>query len=190
MFQNVMIGTRSTKKTKALSLGNSVATAFQSFDVLPLNPASAGYNGVFSAGHDGTVTANRVKIVPYAEGPAGSNFSLRLYGWDVLESPDPGGRLVWVPQMLAEFACTTCNRSGPVNTSPVVSNYFLLDSERLCDTMTLTQGGLGWMGEVVSTGPGTDLIAFAVVDIRGCRFYSYDFAQIDNVGMNALTGTA
>ncbi len=122
------------------------------------------------------------------QAPAGNQFSVRLYGWRAAENPPGLGRPVWIPYLICELACTTCNRQGPPNTAPPgnPSNYMLGPDESLCDTISLTQGSLGLTGLINSTGPGTDLIAYAIVELTAPRYFQFDFGAIDSIPMNCL----
>lgn len=187
-MQNVVIDNRSEPLMQALLNGDSQNAAWTSFDMTPVKPSG---DGVWSAGDSGGIHApQRLFLLPYCEGLAGSNFSVRIYGWNGVENPDGGpNRNVWIPYLLAELACVACNRFGPPLAGPIPQVYagrFIQPDEAACDTITLTQGGLGLTGEIVSTGPGTDLIAFAIVELRGCKLFQFDFQQTDPVPMNCL----
>ena len=201
----MLLETLSTQLRKALTR-NSYAGAFgttplnndgttgytQTFDI---NEDAPSGEGSFQWGYLGDHGPNRILLIPFAEAAAGANFSFRIYSWRELSWPS-GATVVdeWIPLFLAEFACTTCNRAGAAADTPSVSTNTLLDSERVCDTITLTQGSLGTgpsgSGFINSTGPGTDLVAYAFVDVGGARFVSFDFQQIDPVGMNCLWARA
>ncbi len=191
-MMNVIIDSRSEPLMQALQFGDSQNTAWTSYDMTGSVPTG---DGVWPAGHGGQLAPQRLFILPYCEGQAGSNFSVRVYGWRGIEQPDGGAnRNVWIPFLLAELACVSCNRFGPANTGPTppqpYAGRFIQADEALCDTITLTQGSVGPTGEVVSTGPGSDLIAFAIVELRGARFFQFDFQQTDPVPMNALWARA
>ncbi len=49
-------------------------------------------------------------------------------------------------------------------------------------TMTQDQ----YEAQIVSNGAGSQFAAYAIVELRGCRKFSFEFEQSDNVGMNAL----
>ncbi len=174
---------------------------FMSIDMLPTNPSQAGaldqVDGVWRAGHDGAFAAQRLFLLPYCNGQPGTNFSMRIYGWRGIDNNAKMGQtgtsyLVWVPYLLAEFACISCNRFGPPSTNPPGGVQRLIPpSYAMCDTITLTQGALGLTGEIDSTGPGTDLIAFAILELRGSRYFQFDFNATDpNVLMNCLWARA
>ena len=177
-----------TPYSTALQNGNSSAVSFA-----PLGPQQAPFvpgDGVIgdNTNYDHLFTQNAIKVLPKSDGPAGSQFSLRLYGWAPVNKPDAGNiPTIWIPHFIVELLCTTCNRTG-------FPGDYLLDNERLCDTISLTQGvvgNIGWGGGFInSTGPGTDLIAWAVINTTGFRFIQFDFQQVDMVGMNCFWARA
>ena len=165
---------------KALAL-NSTAGTFQ--PMMPSGSMPSG-DGIYDAGLAGMYSAKQIVLLPYADGGAGSSFSLRLYGWRAVGA-DPN-TWVWVPMLLVELSCTTCSAPGPIPPYGTLSVDLILDSERFCDTLGVVNGSVGpGEGEVVSQ-PGTDLIGFAVVYLRGCQRFQFDFQQTDRVGMNCL----
>jgi hypothetical protein len=193
---DVTIVTVSLNLIKALGLENSQQPVWNA-GIVPLTQAPANqstypagtppsawvFPGVFNAGAGGNFTQTRIRMLPYCNGPPGSQFSFRLYGWrDVVYPEGNPNALVWVPEFDAEFACTSCAAPGP--TDPNVR--MILPTENFCDTITLTQGNLGPTGFINSTGPGTNLIAYAVAELGGCRKFQFDFQQTDPVGMNLL----
>ena len=188
---NVIVDSRSEPLNQALLLGDSQNTAWTSYDMLGLPPVG---DGIWAAGHGSVHAPGKLFILPYCEGLAGSNFSVRVYAWRSVEQPNGGpNQNVWVPVLLCELACISCNRFGPPLPGvlpPVGNGRFIQADEAMCDTITLTQGSLGPTGEICSTGPGTDLIAFAVIELRGARFFQFDFQQTDPVPMNCLWSRA
>ena len=190
-MRDVIISNRSEPLSQALRLGDSQNTAWTSYDMQALKPSG---DGVWSAGEGGVDAPQRLFLLPYCEGLAGSNFSMRVYGWRGVEMPNGGpNQNVWIPFLLAELACVACNRFGPPLPGvlpPVGNGRFIQADEAMCDTITLTQGALGLTGEICSTGPGTDLIAFAIVELRGVKAFSFDFQQTDPVPMNCLWARA
>lgn len=182
--------------TKALTQGNSQAASWSPPIILGADPRTAYADGMVRTDDGNSISPQRLLLLPYCEGAAGQGFSMRLFGWRQLKEPDninpgtstvtPGATVaslgVWIPTLLAEFACTSCNQGGPVNASGQVS--LIQPNENFCDTITLTQGALGLTGLINSTGPGTDLIAFAVVELLGAQRWSWDFQRGDAVNMN------
>jgi hypothetical protein len=183
----VEIMTRSTDWQKALVVNDvsflwtSIITVVKPFQLQAANWPL----GIFDAGEGGEVGPNLIQVQPYCYGPAGSQFSMRMYGWRPVGMGEPMlGTLmgVWVPQFLVEFACIACNQPG-------INGRTIDVAENFCDTITLTQGSVGSRGEINSTGPGTDLIASAEVDLRGAKRFSFTFQQTDAVSMNSLWTT-
>ena len=177
-----------TPYSTALQNGNSVATSFASLDTVqaPFVPT----DGVVgdNTNYDHLFGPNGLKLIPHGEGAAGAQFSMRLYGWSPVNKPDAGNiPTIWIPHFIVELLCTMCNRAG-------MPGDYLSETERLCDTITLTQGVIGnngWGGGFInSTGPGTDLVAWAVINPTGFRFLQFDFQQIDPVGMNCFWARA
>ena len=166
---------------KALALGNSTAGTF--YPLLPSRSMPSG-DGVYDAGLAGMYSPRQVLLLPYADGSVGSSFSLRLYGWRNV-GPDPN-TWVWVPMLLVELSCTTCIAAGPVPPFGTLSVASILDSERFCDTLAVVNGSVGPGEAELVQQPGTDLIGFAVVYLRGCQRFQFDFQQTDPVGMNCL----
>lgn len=173
--------------TKAFQQGNSPADAWSSFDATGSRPEKVYTDGTIVTARDmEIITAQRLFVMPYCEGP-GLSFSMRVYGWQEIARPDPIGQpagkdavLVWIPFLIVELACTSCNRAGPD------MNRLLRPIENLCDTITVTQGTTGFRGNVVSTGPGTDLVAWAVIELVGARRITFDFSEVDQTNCNAL----
>ena len=138
-------------------------------------------------GVDGANVAARLFVAPFGTGPSGMSFSVRLVGWR-LSGTSPA--IVWIgPFLLAEFLCVTGDLTGPPTN--FAQAPLLTDTEWLCDQMALTAGSVGpEYGEVVSPGPGSSLAAFALIELRGCQRFQFDFAQVDAVGMNAFWARA
>ncbi len=187
----MLIDTLSVPLDKALA-ANSSAGVFASLDLVVIGPTLGDTTGVYTAGSDaGAASPNRVRILPFCEGTAGASFSLRMYAWLSMHNPtNYSDRAIWVPMLLAEFACISCNRGGPPQAYPGPSRSLIKETEYFCDTITLVQGNLGKNGYITSTGPGTDLIASVMLDLQGCRRFQFDFQQTDPVNMNALYGRA
>ncbi len=185
MPDDVIIVSASHGMNRALT-GYSQNQSWTSF-LLSTDPPTIGTppdNGIFAAGHGGMNTAYRLMLVPFSSGGAGTQFSVRVYGWVPL-GPTPILD-TWMPLLLAEFLCTTAELTGPAPLPGVQSALTLLPTDYLCDTITLTQGSVGPTGEINSTGPGTNLAAFAMLELRGAKFFQFDFQQTDPVMMNCL----
>ncbi len=183
----VTIGTLSGTLTKALA-ANSVANTFAIFEPSRGVPT---YLGMFPGASIAPECPGSVFLVPYGEGGQGSQFSMRIYGLSPMAAPNQGDRLaaMWLPFFLAEFSCTLCNVAGIRQGSDFPTGVDLIQSERLCDTITLAQGDVGMTGRINSTGPGTNLVAYAAVNLQGCERFVLDFQQVDNIGMNCLCAT-
>lgn len=194
----MLIQTLSTPFARALAQ-NSYADAYaqnEGYPGLPLGPlahapaadaSGTAVDGVFAAGQGGEIAANRLCLLPVCEGPAGSAFTLRLFGWTLLGQPDGRAeQVVWVPCLLVELYAVACQQAGPVNPGPGPSQRLVKDTERFCDTIMVLSGSLGAGGYLNSTGPGSNLIAQVFVDLCGCRYFQFDFQQADEVGMQCL----
>lgn len=187
-MNEVVIQNKSEPLTPGLRLGNSQAAAWASLDMLGAPVPTVLSDGVWSAGHQGAVAPQRLFVLPYCRGAAGSRFSVRIYGWRSVDNNAAANlaginAMVAIPFLLAELACVACSRQGPQGGDRIVQS-----SEVMCDTITLARGALGTNGEIVS--PGMNLIAFANVELRGARYFSFDFKQTDPVPMNLLFARA
>lgn len=187
----MLIDTLSMPLDKALASNSSAAT-FATFELVAADPTLGDSTGTYLAGGEfGSTAPNRVRILPFCEGNAGAAFSVRVFAWLRMNNQtNYSDRMIWLPVLLAEFACVSCNRSGPPVAYPGPSRSLIKETEYFCDTITLVQGTLGKDGYITSTGPGTDLIASVMLDLQGCRRFQFDFAQTDPVNMNALYGRA
>ena len=196
----VKIENVSTAFKPALVQGYSTQAAFVAYQALAAaNPLDQDLrtmllsemgvaDGTHQAGWRGDLAQNRVQVCPFSDSP-GTNFSMRLWMWREATQPGQSGTFlpVWVPVFVAEFACTSGTTGGVATKGPAApSPYVLPDTAYLCDTITLVQGAVGLTGLVNSTGPNTNLPAYFLAEILGCRFFTFDFQQTDNVGMNAL----
>lgn len=186
----MLLETISAPIRKALD-ANSTAPGFTPLAMLSINPSTGYTDTVFPAGHGGIYAPNRLFLLPFAEGNAGATFSFRVYGWRGLGEPDNDPlRMVWISYLLAEFSCATGNLFGPPPDGQGPSRRWIKDSECMADTISLSQGSLGIGGLVNSTGPGTDLGAYALLDLAGSKYFQFDFQQADPVGMNLLWARA
>ncbi len=156
---------------------------FTIFNMTPTQPTG---NGVFQAGQNGMISPRRIKIIPFAHGNAGLQFSMRVFAWEQLYGSGNENSIVWVPLLLVELLCTICNQPGPAEGYPGSITSLLGPTDQACDTISVVQGNLGNLGFVTSTGPGTDLIAFAMLDLTGPKLIQFDFQQSDPVEMNAM----
>ncbi len=177
-YTDIMFGFQLAKALPA----NTVRDAWQSLGVSATPPSG---DGVIAAGSQNTVTHSMLKVLPYCDGGVGSSFSVRVYGWEVLPNPNNQNNSTWIPTLLVELACSVGSPlNGAVPAGPMQT--YMSDSETLCDTITLTQGFLGYSGSVRSF-PG--IPAVARFEMPGCQFYQFDFQLGDTgnqCGMNAL----
>lgn len=137
-------------------------------------------DGAFGMGQGGACAVNRLYLMPYGEGEPGVAFLTRLYGWrPVGLATGPYQKQVWVWNVLAQFLCVLGDCPGPRPDSAGVIDRSpaLTAQENLCDGLALTAGVLGLTGFVNQVGPGSGFQACAAVELYGCRFVSFDFAQ-------------
>lgn len=182
MAMPVIFVTPSHRLAQALTQGNSQAGAFATMLVQEAEPSpTAGpiVDGVYDIGQAGMEASERVFVMPYAQGGERLNFSMRIWAWRHATNPltQTGKTDVWIPYLLAEFACTTGNVPG-------LADHVLNGNEYLADTIVLANGSLGARGEI--SVPLTDTAAYAIVEVRGAKKISFDFQQTDPVGMNAF----
>ena len=179
-YQNYVSATLSHPSQKALANGNSQATDWATLNLTDVTPSG---DGIFVAGYEGGYAPASIKFWPYCDGPAGSVFSVRVYGWyELSSSPAQQGPQCWYYEMLGEFICTSCNVAGIHAPQPGQTGY-LTTLENLCDTIALVQGQASLIN---STRQGTDLVASAKVDLQRCRLFRFDFKPTDQVSMNCL----
>lgn len=193
----MLLETLTTTFFKGLQNGNSSQAAYQTLTIQPgisQDPKTVYGDGVIEldgfgtiGGSSGTFTSNRLQLIPYADGPTGSTFNFRVYGWDFARQVNPNLG-VWVPFLLAEFQCTTSAITG-------VAGYALSATEHVCDYIKLvngTTGTNGFAGGLINSpaATGTNLVAYALVTLSGCRYVQFDFQKSSNVGMNVLWARA
>lgn len=180
----MIVYTLSTRYAKALVNGNSTATSYSS-SIVPTatEPQGTGSDitdGVVNAGLAGQESPNRVFCIPYAAGVPGQSFSMRLWGWDHIGTDSRS--LVWIPNLLCELSCTLGAQNGVPGFERLIQ-----DTEYFCDTLAVTAGSLGFMGDLVS--PGNGLVGYAVVELKGCRKFQFDFqapSANGGIAMNVL----
>lgn len=178
-FENIEVAA-SNPLIKALS-ENSTSGSFAM--LLPQGQDPSG-DGVFDIGEGGMYAPQHAFIVPYVFGPPESNFSMRVYGWRVLGN-DPLSQ-VWVPLLLIELACTSCVSTVSLTSYAGRGMRLLPDGTNFCDTLVVVNGTAGPEDGEVMSQPGTDLIGWALIELRGCQKIQFDFDQTDPVEMNAL----
>lgn len=154
--------------------------------------------GVFKVGNDGAsgASGNKIEFTPYAKGPPGSWFWMRVVGWRRLGN-DPGTS-IWGGSVLAEFLCVAGAIAGPpripgrvAGDRTKVPRRLVDDDENACDEVYLNRGSLGTgihAGQIVQFGRGSGIPAIVEMPLRGHGLFQFDFAvpQELNVAANAL----
>lgn len=120
-----------------------------------------------------TAVPNHLLLLPYAIGADDVTFNMRVLGWALVSD-------LYVPTILAEVACTACTVTG-------VAAKTVLDTERFCDTLTLTYGNAGISAEVVS--PGNNIVGHLLLDLKGHSTVEVIFDATGATSMNALYRT-
>lgn len=126
----------------------------------------------------GGLVNNSFLVVPYGLGSSNDGFSMRVLGWKRIRS----GTLfdLWVPVKLLEVACLLGASTG-VAGSPV------LNTELLCDTITIVSGSGNAGVSVDVLDPADDTIAHFVMALKGFSKLEFTFDQTTNTPtMNAL----
>jgi hypothetical protein len=121
---------------------------------------------VLNLGYGGRLTQNQVLLVPYGIGDDNDVFNLRVIGWRVVGNDSQ--TWLWVPVILAQFVCTMSTQVG-------VAGRDVLNTERFCDTITLTTGNDDVSVDI--TSPTGDVIAHASVDLKGSQKLELTFAM-------------
>lgn len=197
MIQEQIAIARSLESQKAFALGNNQNPTFlvptKDIAVTTVTPKG---DGIYTGGAGDCFVPNGVIFWPYAEGAVSSSFSVRLWAWYALFAGQAQGgpTKVWYPSLLCEVACVSCAMNGSVPAITPPPPNLLIDSERFCDTISLTQGSLGAaIGEIVATGSQpaaeTDIPGFVICQLRGARMIQWDFSRTeptDSVNMNCL----
>lgn len=157
---------------RALST-NSTATEFAS--VAPQSSKPTG-SGVFDLAADlaGAAVPEKLGVIPFALGADGDQLNVRVFGWRQIAT-------LWVPVLLAELAAT-------VGTTVGVAGQPVIATERFADTLALTDGNTA---EVTLTSPENNLIAHALVSVKGFPVVQVDFdtGAAPPTSMNALLFT-
>lgn len=141
-------------------------------------------DGVYDLSTGLPLVQNLALILPYGVGSDNDTFSVRVIGWRKVGTARPGGQVpagntrLWIPLVLAEYACTLSADVG-------VAGAIIDNTHRFADTMTLTTGNANVSEELVS--PGGDLKAHAVLDLKGVHKLEFTF-QITSgtTAMNCL----
>ncbi len=152
----------------------------------------SGFNAraVVNLGHGGGLTVQRIKIMPFCEGPPGSIFWTTIFGWSPVGTveEDPT-KAAWLFNLLAQFMCVAGDIHGPQPLDNVQTTNALLPGENLCDGLSLTAGVLGLNGFINSNFPGTGIPAVAAIEVFGAKKVSFDFSfpqEIQPIGMNCF----
>lgn len=153
-------------------------------------------DGVLNLASGFNSTYNWLLLVPYADGGnPGEQFSMRLWGLRRAGNDSDPNRVVWINYLIGEYLCTLTDQPGPVpsqatNPQPILGR-FLLPTENLCDTITVTHGNPGLTSIVTSPGsdagftPGfTGLTASILQECYGSQEVYFDFQP-----ENGFTGT-
>ena len=114
------------------------------------------------AGLGGTEAPERLLLIPFGDGTLGSAFKLRLYGWYHVGPSKDANKVTWLPLVLAELRCVLGDKNG-------LASRLVEPKERFAREISLLLGD----GGGIVNGP----IAWAKVDLHGCRKFSFDFAQ-------------
>lgn len=139
-------------------------------------------DGTWEMGQGGVTTASHVRVIPFSDGPAGTQFRIRVWGW-LIYGTDPNTR-VYLPSLLVQLTCTTGEIPGP--STPFLPRV-LPDVNRCCDVLSVDLGSVG-TGSLDVPGPG--YLANALVEVKGAKKVQFEFEQIDPVSMNALWARA
>jgi hypothetical protein len=124
------------------------------------NASQTTASSVFEVGGTiGSVGQNAVLAVFYGAGSDDNTFSCRFLGWRQLLPEDPS-TTIWVPVTLCEVQVTLGTTTG-------TAGLVLLNTDRLCDIITLTTGNADVSVDVVS--PADNTVASIVVDMKGCQ---------------------
>lgn len=154
----------------------------------PTNVTPTG-DGIYNIGQGGSEAANRVKIWPFAEAMPGDVFWLRLWAWNCIAFGD--NAQVWMPSILAQFACMVGAITVPTDGNSAGRQSVIAPWERFCDGLALVGGWLGLTGEIISQGAGSGIGACALVELRGSQKIQFEFERSDHtIGMNALWARA
>ncbi len=120
-----------------------------------------------AAGIGGT-GENCMVICPYGAGANNTTFSVRVIGWR--SCPDPSGltKTLWIPMLLAEYACT-------ISTTPVgLAGGYLTATDCFADTIVKTYPTDATPSSDTNSN-AADLIACVVVDLKGSQRVELQF---------------
>ncbi len=124
-----------------------------------------------------------VKVLPYGLGSDNDVYDLRVYAWRRIGSgPAPG--ILWVPTLYGIFTCTLSAATG-VAGSPVLATERFADTIALKTDTLVSQPSLRGtdganalnLGEVSIFSPGSDLIGWFSLKLRGAEKIEFTFDQ-------------
>ena len=125
-----------------------------------------GTDGVFLIGDEGMMAPRGLVLIPFCGGEQGANFWVRLYGWRQF-GKDPG-TLLWIPMILAEFACIATFQGG-------FRDHVIAENERFVDSIGLSAGS----GSIVA--PGAGQVAYMTVPLLGSQRVQFDIVCGDEL---------
>lgn len=150
---------------KALAT-NTTDTSFDS--KVPTTTEPTG-EGVFDV-ESGSVVGQGLQAVFYGEGANDTTFSVRLIGWKLMTT-------LWVPVVLAEFACTLSTVVG-------VAAAAVTDNDRFADTITLASGFS--TANVIVTSSTGNIVGHATINLDGYGKIEWSFDMTGATNGNAL----
>lgn len=166
------LGATAVRDLQKLLAANSTDNSFPSRVPTATTPSGAGVLDLSVGGSKNV--PNNLMLLPYAVASDNDTFNVRILGWSLVVD-------LYVPIILAEVACTACARVG-------VAAKTVINTERFCDTLTLTYGNSGISTEVVS--PANDTIGHVLIDLKGHSMVEVIFdINSGTTSMNALYRT-
>lgn len=143
---------------------------------VPILLTPHGGNGVIPAGID---------LFPYGLGSDNDVFSLRLIGWRRVLPAIADGRVIMVPSMIGEIACTISAYVG-------AAGFNVINTERFADTITIVKeetitADTTRAGVIETFSPANDTPAHATIWFEGYEFIEPHYDQTTGTAtMNAL----
>ena len=173
---------------KALATSSTSAT-FTAYIPTRTEPSGAGVFDIFPSIN---LVPEALKVNFFGTGADNDAFDARLIGWErVPDNTNPEFTL-WIPNILATFTCTRSSMVG-------VANCKVVAADRFVDTLVVhatlgpqakftdaDSGGAASRGTVEIFSPANNLMAWAIVPLRGFDKIQYDFALTAGTDMNAL----
>lgn len=172
---------------KALS-ASSTDTSFASRIPTTTAPANAIVLGDQS-GH-GEVPCE-MNVVFYGAGNDDQTFEARIIGWKRIRGNDQTTPDLWVPTVIAQFACILSTAVG-VAGAPVVNTDRFVDTLSLASTVIQPKttdtdsAGAASTGGVWFTSPANNLIAHANLRVEGYERVEFTFDMTGATNGNAL----